>query len=207
MDRRAAIIEQDAAALAAADPDLQRATAGSGGVSIRLRGPGFGTMIWLILGQQVSIVAARAMFTRLTELLGEVTPAGLLRLDDDTMQRCGFTRQKAGYARGLARLVQAGDDPLEVARAMPDDDAVEALTSLKGVGRWTAENYLMWAEGRRDVFPAGDLALRVGWQQLTDANTVPAVEELRRVARRWAPRRTAAAFLIWHYYLSARERS
>ena len=205
-DPRAGRIRRDAAALARADETLARAAAVAGRFEVPLRPPGFATLAWLILGQQVSIEAADAMFGRLEATLGGVTPGGLLGLDDETLRRCGFSRQKAGYARDLARALLAGDFSLEQVEALPDAAAVAALTGRRGIGVWTAENYLIWGLGRRDVFPCGDLALRLGWQGLTGESALPSPEALRRVAEAWSPRRTAAAFLIWHHYLEARGR-
>jgi len=195
-------IKRDAAHLARADPLLARAAEIAGDFPVRLRPPGYATLIWLILGQQVSIAAARAMFERLIATLGgEVTPEGLLLLDDDTMRACGFTRMKAGYARGIASETIDGSFDFDAITGMADEDAIESLTSLRGIGAWTAENYLMWALGRRDIFPVGDLALRIGWQRLVGRNEPPSEAELRSIAQGWAPRRTAASFLIWHFYL------
>jgi DNA-3-methyladenine glycosylase II len=205
-DRRAAAIKRDAAVLAASDPVLARAAAVAGDFAVPLRKPGFATMIWLILGQQVSIEAAQAMSARLSGTLGEVTPGGLLALDDETLRCCGFTRQKAGYARDLAGAVESGVLSFEEIDMLPDVAAVAALTARRGIGVWTAENYLIWALGRREVFPAADLALRLGWQLLDGAAGPPPADSLREVAVRWSPRRTAAAFLIWHYYLGMRGR-
>jgi DNA-3-methyladenine glycosylase II len=205
-DRRATAIRRDAAVLAASDPVLARAAAVAGDFAVSLRKPGFTTMIWLILGQQVSIDAAQSMFERLTRTLGEVTPGGLLGLDDETMRRCGFSRQKAGCARSLVRAVASGSFSFEEVEHLSDEEAIIALTALPGVGVWTAENYLIWALGRREVFPAADLALRLGWQLLDGAADLPSADSLRGVAARWSPRRTAAAFLIWHYYLGVRGR-
>jgi DNA-3-methyladenine glycosylase II len=195
----------DVARLAATDPDLGRAAAVAGDFEIPSRPPGFGTLLWLIIGQQISIAAAKVLFERLTETLdGAITPAGLLGLDDPTMRRCGFTRMKAGYARGLAGALRDGSFDLDGVAGLDDEAAIAALTAHRGVGRWTAENYLMWALGRRDVFPAGDLALRIGWQELRGLDEPPPEAELRQLAERWAPRRTAAAFLIWYAYLGER---
>jgi DNA-3-methyladenine glycosylase II len=205
-DPRAAALRRDAVALVASDATLARVAAAGGEVDIVLRPPGFATMIWLILGQQVSIEAADALFAVLEGVLGTVTPAGLLRLDDETLRRCGFSRQKAGYARSLAREVLGGEFDLDGVGALPDAEAVAALAGRRGVGVWTAENYLIWALGRRDVFPAGDLALRLGWQAITAADAAPSEAALRAVAAAWAPCRTAAAFLVWGHYLEARGR-
>ncbi len=206
-DSRAAAIKQDAAVLAASDEALARAAAVAGDFALPLRRPGFATLAWLILGQQVSIEAAGAMFSRLEAVLGKVTPEGLLGLDDECLRRCGFTRQKGGYARGLARALLAGGFSLEEIEALPDTEAVAALDGLRGIGVWTAENYLIWALGRRDVFPSGDWALRLGWQGLSGARAVPSAAALQTRAEAWSPRRTAAAFLIWHHYLSQRGRA
>jgi DNA-3-methyladenine glycosylase II len=205
-DPRAGRIRRDAALLARADATLGRAAAVAGRFEIPLRSPGFATLAWLILGQQVSIEAADAMFARLETTLGRVTPGGLLGLDDETLRRCGFSRQKAGYSRDLAQALLAGEFSLEAVEALPDEAAVAALTGRRGIGVWTAENYLIWGLGRRDIFPCGDLALRLGWQGLAGEGALPSPEALSRVAEAWSPRRTAAAFLIWHHYLRTRGR-
>ena len=207
LEALAAAIRRDAVVLAASDRALAAAAAVAGDFAVPLRSPGFATMTWLILGQQVSIEAAAAMFTRLEATLGTVTPEGLLGLDEAAMRRCGFTRQKAGYARALAEALLAGEFSLERIAGWPDAEAVAALTSRRGIGEWTAENYLIWALGRRDVFPAGDIALRLGWQGLAGLGDLPSPAALRAVAASWAPRRTAAAFLIWYHYLGERGRA
>jgi DNA-3-methyladenine glycosylase II len=143
------------------------------------------------------------MYRRLGETVGTIRPEAILRLDDDTMRSCGFTRQKADYARGLAEAVLDGLDLDGIASR---SDAVPTLTRLHGIGRWTAECYLLFCAGDRDVFPAGDLALRRGWQELSKARATPAEEDLRATAEKWAPRRSAAAHLIWHCYLRRRGR-
>ena len=201
-DARVARIRRDISRLAA---DHHEFAAIPRPVPVEVLEPGFPGMIHLILGQQVSIEAADAMYRRLVETLGAITPDAVLRLDDATMRACGFTRMKADYARGLADAVLGGLDLGQLA-GEPLGDAVHALVSLRGIGRWTAECYLLFCEGRRDVFPAGDLALRRGWQEVTRAGATPSEGELREIAARWAPRRSAAAHLIWHAYLTRRGR-
>lgn len=176
-------------------------------LSIEVWGPGFGPLTHLILGQQVSIEAADAMYTSLEKTVGgAVTPDSILSLDDATMRRCGFTRMKAEYARGLARAALNG---LVFDRLTQRSDAavIETLTALRGIGRWTAQCYLLFCLGRRDVFPAGDLALRIGYQELTGQAERPSETELTHAAERWAPRRTAAAYLVWQGYLEQRGRA
>jgi DNA-3-methyladenine glycosylase II len=175
-----------------------------GPVPIEVIAPGFAGLIHLILGQQVSIEAADAMFAGL-EAKGPVTPDAILALDSDTMRRHGFTRMKEGYARSLAAAVIDGLD-LDAIGRRDVDSAVRSLTALPGIGRWTAECYLLFSARRRDVFPAGDLALRVGWQEIAGLPDPPPEPALRAIAERWAPRRSAAAHLIWHRYLVMRGR-
>ncbi|HSM00893.1 MAG TPA: DNA-3-methyladenine glycosylase 2 family protein [Acidimicrobiia bacterium] len=174
-------------------------------VPVEVLDTGFAGMIHLILGQQVSIEAADAMYSRLSSTLGQVRPEPILRLDDATMRSYGFTRMKAGYARDLAEAVIGGLDLDAVARTDPEA-AIGTLTGLRGIGRWTAECFLLFCAGHRDVFPAGDLALRRGWQELDGSTKTPSERELRATAEAWAPRRTAAAHLIWHAYLRRRGR-
>lgn len=174
-------------------------------VPVEVLNTGFAGMVHLILGQQVSIEAADAMYRRLGEILGDIEPEALLRLDDATMRSCGFTRMKAGYARDLAEAVIGGLDLAAVANG-PAGEALASLMAIRGIGRWTAECFLLFCAGHRDVFPAGDLALRRGWQELTGTTNTPSEDELRVTAAAWAPRRSAAAHLIWHAYLRRRGR-
>lgn len=201
-EARAAALKRDAGRLAEEDERLARAAAIAGPFAIPLRPPGFGTLLGIILEQQVSTASARAMRARLAEILPEATPAGFLALDDATLKRCGFSRQKTAYGRALAAAIAEGRVDLAGLEGQENEAVVAALSALKGIGRWTAENYLLWALGRRDIFPAQDLALLVGWQWLTGSDSRPTPEALRDEAEAWQPRRTAAALLIWHYYLA-----
>ncbi|HLA67048.1 MAG TPA: DNA-3-methyladenine glycosylase 2 family protein [Acidimicrobiia bacterium] len=195
-----AIIRRDARALVAADPRLDP----GGPMMIETLDGGFPGMIHLILGQQVSIEAADAMYARLKRL-GPVTPEFLLALDDETLRSCGFTRMKTRYARTLADAVLGGLD-LDGVAALDSTAAVTELVALPGIGRWTAECFLLFSAGHRDVFPAADLALRIGWQEIAGLTITPSEAELRAHAVGWSPRRSAAAHLIWHRYLRIRGR-
>ena len=201
-------IRRDARLLAERDERFAPLLAAAGpNFDVMVRGGGFGSLIHLILGQQVSVDAAAAMYRRLENTLGEVEPHGLLTLDDATMRQCGFTRQKGGYARGLGAGIEAGEIDLAHIDQQPDDDAVAALVEIRGIGVWTAECYLLFGLGRRDVFPAGDLALQVGWQEVAGLELRPGEDDIRLIAEDWSPHRTAAAWLIWHEYLRRRGRS
>lgn len=201
MDQRAALIAGDAALLARRDDRLEAAALAVGPLHITLRPEGHATIMRLILEQQVSITAARVMFERLQAAGGD-TPQGLLALDDAALRRCGFSRQKAGYARAIACAVIDGEADLDAVRGLDDAAARRALMGLRGIGPWTADNYLLWALGRRDVFPEGDLALARGWSLLTGEPEDEAA--LRAEAAAWRPMRSAAAFLLWEYYLAVR---
>jgi DNA-3-methyladenine glycosylase II len=202
VDSREQAIVLDAEVLASADPRLGAAAEVAGPMRVTLRPSGFGTLLHLILEQQVSIAAAASMYARLDSIPGGTTPRGFLTLGPATLRSCGFSRQKAGYAASLAKAILAGDFDPAVLTTLPDDQARSVLTALPGIGPWTADNYLLWALGRRDVFPRGDLALIRGWSWLTRTPEDDSV--LLAEAEEWRPRRTAAALLIWEYYLAVR---
>jgi DNA-3-methyladenine glycosylase II len=174
-------------------------------IDIEVWGGGYGGVVRLILGQLVSIEAADAMWRNLNDAIGTVTPASIRAADKDTLRACGFTRRKAEYARAIGDAVDSGLDFGQLDRKS-DDEIVRRLLELPGVGRWTAECYLLFCLGRPDVFPAGDLALRIGWQELSGAADTPSEGELRAIAREWSPHRTAASYLIWTSYLIRRDR-
>ena len=161
------------------------------------------TLLRTIVGQQVSVAAARSMWAKLEAAYG--SPPDLHKLlvaTNEEMRGAGMSRQKAGYIRSLAGLVISGELTLE---ALPSDDeeAIALLTKIKGIGRWSAEIYLLFAEGRADVFPAGDLAVMVELGRLLGLPDKPGEKQLRELAEAWRPYRGAAAVLAWHSYNSA----
>ncbi|QUL36559.1 DNA-3-methyladenine glycosylase [Erythrobacter sp. JK5] len=166
----------------------------------RLRARGYKTLLRTIVGQQVSVAAASSMWTKLEAELGpDFTPACLLQRDFDTLRACGLSRQKQGYARSLCELVDAGEIDLH---ALPEDDeeAIAELTRIKGIGRWSAEIYLLFAEGRADMWPAGDLAVQEGVKRLLDLDERPQEKALREIGERWRPHRGPMAIFTWHFY-------
>jgi DNA-3-methyladenine glycosylase II len=173
----------------------------------RRRRNGFATLLHIILEQQVSIDAAAAMHRRLSGLCQPLVPGVFLDLDDPTLRTCGFSRQKMGYARDLA--ARASDGRFDFAGlAEADDEAAQsALLALKGIGRWSAEIYLIFALGRPDIWPAADLGLQVGVGECLGLAGRPAEAELRRRGEAWRPWRSVAACLFWQSYLHARNRS
>ncbi|MBC7929928.1 MAG: DNA-3-methyladenine glycosylase 2 family protein [Rubrivivax sp.] len=164
--------------------------------------PGFPALVRIMLGQQVSLASALAIYERLLAAASPLTPATLLALDDDALRRAGFSRQKVDYIRNLARSIEAGELDLG-ALALEVDDAVRAkLVSLKGIGPWTAEMYLLRALRRSDAFPAGDLALQIAAQEIKRLRVRPSARELEEMAERWKPLRSVAARLLWQHYLN-----
>ncbi len=192
--------------LAQRDPDLAAIAARFGPPPLWERATGFATLIHLILEQQVSLASARAAFTKLQTALGQVDPHSLLALSDDELKTIGFSRQKTRYARLLAEAVRDGQLDFAQLATLDDDGVRAALTQLKGIGVWTADCYLLMALRRPDVWPHGDLALAVAWQQLKQLPERPTYAELGVLAERWRPWRAVAARLLWHNYLSERRR-
>ena len=171
------------------------------------RPPGFRTLLYLILEQQVSLASARATWEKLVALLGEEpTPDLFLGLTDDALRSAGFSRQKTRYGRLLARAVQ--DRSLKPDRLQSlDDDAVRArLTAITGIGNWTADVYMMEAMRRPDIWPVGDLALAVAAQEVLGLPERPDEAALEEIGGGWRPWRAVAARILWHHYLSTPRR-
>lgn len=193
-------LRKDLDAVAAREPRLAAELQRIGYPEPRLRDRGFVTMLRTIVGQQVSVAAAGSMWRKLeTELGPEFTPGCLLKRDFDTLRACGLSRQKQGYARSLCELVEAGE--LDFASLPADDEeAIALLTRIKGIGRWSAEIYLLFAEGRPDIWPAGDLAVQEGVKRLLGLEERPAEKATRALAEPWSPQRGAMAIFTWHFY-------
>ncbi|MDX1541563.1 MAG: hypothetical protein R3349_09190, partial [Geminicoccaceae bacterium] len=191
-------------ALAARDPDLDLALRRCGYPPPRQRAPGFATLIQIMVAQQLSTRAAAAIWQRLeTRLDSSVTPIRLLALDDAAFREVGFSQRKAAYARAAAEAVVNGDLDLSVLARAPEDEAVALISRLKGFGRWSAEIYLLFALGRTDAFPAGDLGIQIGMQRLRGLDNRPNERLTRDLALAWRPLRGCAAILLWHIYGAA----
>jgi DNA-3-methyladenine glycosylase II len=195
-------LEQGLVFLAQRDSDLASVIEAHGPPPIWGRPAGFATLVRIILEQQVSLASAKAAFDRLKEHLGAVEPELFLTLDDATLKQVGFSRQKAGYCRELAAAIVEGRFELAALRKMSDEAAREELMSLKGVGRWTADIYLLMVLRRADVWPSGDLALAKAAQEVKGLADTPSPEVLEEVGLGWQPWRAVAARLLWHHYLS-----
>lgn len=166
---------------------------------------GFPALLRIIVDQQVSTHAGAAIWRKLeTNLGGRVEPKRVIKVGEDGLRASGFSRSKTAYALGLAEAVKSGALDLDGLATLSDADALAELVKLKGIGRWTAEIYLMFALGRSDIMPSGDLALQVGAQWLLGLPDRPSIKELDAAAERWRPHRSAAAVMLWHYYRFAR---
>jgi DNA-3-methyladenine glycosylase II len=193
-------LREDLDAVAAREPRLAAEIKRIGYPEPRLRARGYTTLLRTIIGQQVSVAAAASMWGKLEAELGAgFTPGALLARDFDTLRACGLSRQKQGYARSLCELVEAGELDFDTLPA-DDEDAIALLTRIKGIGRWSAEIYLLFAEGRPDIWPAGDLAVQEGVKRLLNLDERPAEKATRMLAEPWSPQRGAMAIFTWHYY-------
>ena len=192
-------------ALAADHPELARVFDLYGTPPLWDREPGFATLLNIILEQQVSLASAKACFDKLAERIGDVTPVGVLMLNDTEMKKVGFSRQKTAYARHLSEALIEKRVDLDNLHEQPDAEVKAELIKLKGVGEWTSDIYLLMALLRPDVMPKGDIALHTAWHKLS-GEVRPTSDEFLVIAERWRPYRSVAARLLWHFYLSERKK-
>jgi DNA-3-methyladenine glycosylase II len=190
--------------LARADAGLARIHRELGPPPLWAREPGFPTLVWIILEQQVSLASARAAWNKLKAAVRRVTPRSFLGLRDAELKRIGFSRQKAAYCRGLAEAVLSRELRLDQLDAMDDADARAALVAIKGIGQWTADIYLMEALLRPDIWPVGDLALATAYKECFGLADRPTPKKLEEAGAPWRPWRAVAARLLWHDYLARR---
>ncbi|MBP8235807.1 MAG: DNA-3-methyladenine glycosylase 2 family protein [Rhizorhabdus sp.] len=189
-------------AIAAIEPRMGAALARAGYPEPRLRERGYATLLRTIVGQQVSVKAADAIWKKVDAAVGGIAdPLRLLAMDDEGLRAAGLSRQKASYGRSLAGLVAGGE--LDFA-ALPQDDeeAIALLTRVNGIGRWSAEVYLLFAEGRADIWPAGDLAVQIETGRVMGLEGKPSEKLTREIAEKWRPHRGAAAVFMWHHYVT-----
>ncbi len=190
--------------LAKTDATLSQILKDFGSPPVWEREQGFPTLLYIILEQLVSLASAKATFERLLVVLSPLTPERFLELDDATLRRAGFSRQKTAATRNLARAIIEGDLDLDALNSMSDEEARLELVKIKGIGPWTADIYLLMALLRPDVFPAGDRALVVAVQLINGLVQPPTTKELELMAANWRPWRAVAARILWHYYLNRR---
>ncbi len=169
-----------------------------------VREPGFPTLVYIILEQQVSLASAKAAFDRLNAAVRPLTPRRFLKLNDVELKRIGFSRQKTLYTRLLADSLACNHFDLRYLHELHDDAARKMLTAFKGIGNWTADIYLLSALRRPDIWPVGDLALATAVQEVKRLRSRPSPEKLEKISAPWRPYRAVAARLFWHAYLSRR---
>jgi DNA-3-methyladenine glycosylase II len=191
----------------AAQPVFAEILSRAGPPRFRRRRNGFATLLHIILEQQVSVDAAAAMHRRLSTLCRPLAPAAFLALDDATLRACGFSRQKMRYGRLLAEAVNAGEMNFDRLEEADDEAAFAALVQMMGIGRWSAEIYLIFALGRPDIWPAGDLGLQLAIGECLGLPARPAEAAVRSLGEAWQPWRTVAACLFWQSYLHKRGRA
>ncbi|MBA3897911.1 MAG: DNA-3-methyladenine glycosylase 2 family protein [Sphingomonadaceae bacterium] len=187
-------------ALAAIEPRFAAAIAEAGYPEPRIRARGYETLLRTIVGQQISALAAEAVWKKVAAAVGAIgDPQAMVATSEETLRAAGLSRQKIGYVKSLAELV--ADGALDLANLPEDDEeAIAALVQVKGIGRWSAEVYLLFAEGRLDIWPAGDLAVQEDVGRILGHDTRPGEKLVREVAESWRPHRGAAAIFAWHHY-------
>jgi DNA-3-methyladenine glycosylase II len=168
------------------------------------REPNFETVTRLILEQQVSLASANAAYGRLGERLGSVEPERFLTLSDDELKSVGFSHQKTSYVRGIADLLLAGDLDLGHIAVLDDQEAESLLLEVRGIGKWTAACFLLFAKGSADIWPSGDRALYVSMASVFDLDGVPNSSTADTMAMAWAPHRSTAARMLWYDYLGGK---
>jgi DNA-3-methyladenine glycosylase II len=193
--------------LAKADDDLKYIFETYGTPPLWKREATFATLVHIILEQQVSLASALSAFNKLKEKLGEITPENVLKLSDEELKACYFSRQKTVYARELASAVLDKKLNLRSLETLSDAQAKHELKKIKGIGDWTSDIYLLMAMLRADVMPKGDLALHIAYKKLKNLEHAPNSGEFQIIAERWKPFRAVAARLLWHFYLSVKVRN
>lgn len=187
------------AELMAADPRLRRVGEIAGEVPLRLRPSGFAGLAWIVTGQQLSTASAAAIWRRIEAAFPDFGPATIAAASDDALRNAGLSRPKMRTFRALAAACLAGLD-LDALAEAPDVDIRAALTGISGIGPWSVDLYLLFCLRRADLFPAGDLALRIAVADAFGLPERPSAKELADIAALWSPWRAVAARLFWAYY-------
>jgi len=189
--------------IARIDADVEQAVVNFGYPQPRIRAQGFETFFTTIVGQQISVEAAAAIMRRVRDLAPRLDASSVLKLPEGALRQAGLSMRKVEYAQGLAHAILDGVFNPHDLPALQDEDAVRAITALRGFGVWSAEIYLMFSLQRRDIFPADDLALQVALQRLKGLQHRPSEKQARELIRHWSPWRSAGSLFLWHYYRGA----
>lgn len=189
--------------VAAVDSQVGEALVLVGYPDARTAPGGFPALLSIIVNQQISKEAARAILGRLEDLMPGTTAEGFLAQPDEALQAAGLSRPKIRYGKGIAEAVASGSLPIEEFPRMPDEEIIAALTGLKGIGLWSAEIYCMFSLGRPDLFPGEDIALQEALKRLKGLDARPTPTLARELAGAWSPWRSAMSVFLWHYYRGA----
>lgn len=189
--------------LASADPDLAAIIDTYGYPPLWSRPNTFETLVHIILEQQVSLASALSALNKLRERVQEITPARVLLLTDEEFKASYFSRQKTTYTKYLAEAIISGQINLTELEQLPDEVVRAKLIALKGIGNWTADVYLMFVLQHTDIFPIGDLAAVNALKRVKKLPKEISRDEMIAIAEQWAPYKTIASMLLWHYYLAS----
>jgi DNA-3-methyladenine glycosylase II len=188
--------------LSSKDKDLKYVIDTFGPPPMWAREPGFATLVYIVLEQQVSLASAKAAFSKLLQAEPNLNPENFIKLTDTQLKIVGFSRQKIGYCRNIAYACLNRSLKIEDLGQMTDKAARSELQKVKGIGPWTADIYLLMVLKRPDIWPTGDLALISAIQSLKNLPSRPDVEKFKVLGEPWRPWRAVAARILWHYYLS-----
>lgn len=197
-------IREQLTELAGKDPQVKAALDTVGFPPERVRDQSFAIFLRVIVGQQLSVKAAASIYQRIEDLAGaDMGPEAFDTVDDETLRAAGLSKQKIAYTRSLCETVKNGTLNIERLPYMSDQEAVESIIAVKGLGVWSAHMYLLSSLGRPDIWPVGDLAVRVGVGRIVELEERPTEKETQKIGERWRPFRSAMALLAWHYYSNA----
>lgn len=199
-------LERSARTLAKQDSQIKRALKDFGMPTSRRQPPGFSTLARIVVDQQISTKAAAAIWRRLKSTVSTVNAASIAKTPETDLRSAGLSASKVKTLKALADSVNGGTISFRRFSRQSDEDIKNSLTSVWGIGDWTAEIYMMFGMGRPDVWPTGDLALRTGWQTLTQSESRIEASDLAEIALRWQPHRTTAAILLWHVVAATRQK-
>lgn len=186
--------------LATIDPDVAQALTITGYPSPRIRPAGFETFLNTIVSQQISTHAAEAIWARVCKLMDTIDAETLLSLSSEVLREAGLSQRKVDYAQGLAHHIVEGDFDPDALTDMNDMAAIDAITQLRGFGRWSAEIYLMFSLQRPDILPADDLIILTSLQKLKDLEQRPTPKVARDLVTHWSPWRSAGSLFLWRYH-------
>lgn len=199
----AASLKQSLDQIAKKDADVRRELKRLGYPEPRKRPRGFETFFRIIVSQQISAQAARSILAKAQDMLGETSAEAVHKCRADRLRKAGLSARKVEYAKDLARAIVKGEFSIEGLAKMENEQAIQAISSLRGFGRWSAEVYLMFSLGRPDIFASGDLALRVAVSRLRGYDRTLTEKEAHNEVMHWSPHRTAGCVFLWHYYRGA----